>query len=56
VSPSLIVTPLDTYLPLTVTLREPKPFKCSIKPRSEEAKRVIEALGQAVSFEIDSSS
>jgi hypothetical protein len=44
---------LDTYLHPTLALREPKPFKCSIKPRSDEAKRVIEALGQAVSFDAD---
>jgi hypothetical protein len=37
------------YLCLILT-REPKPFKCSIKPRSEEAEKAIKALGETVSF------
>jgi hypothetical protein len=36
------------------SLREPKPFKCAIKPRSVEAEKVIRALGETVSFDTDS--
>jgi hypothetical protein len=47
-------SPITTYLLAPdFPLREPKPFKCSIKPRSKEAKKVIEALGQTLSFDVD---
>jgi hypothetical protein len=34
-------------------LREPKPFKCSIKPRSAAAEKVITALEATVSLDND---
>jgi hypothetical protein len=51
------------YLPGCVTVyfefgsdfapREPKPFKCTIKPRSLEAEKLVKALGETVTFELD---
>jgi hypothetical protein len=43
----------DFELGSDYTIRGPRPFKCTIKPRSVEAEKLIIGLGEGVSLDTD---